>query len=1284
MPSSRKNAGKKSRSISPPINGDSADSARDQTQDVTAATTNGEGNGHAGHLGEEQGAAENNVQRGVSVALRLPNKSTLRLMIPPSESIGNIHATVLEQPRMLQYSCSRLYRQGSKLDPAVDISSLADSDSSKEVHLQLREAQYSERDVRVHILRMREILLAQSTRANASQAIVDPAASVWRKLTTEKYLNFGFRDDLKPNKPSEQQGAEEADDKVIETVYDLGDVTAELADFPRADVLKGKKIRRAVTSLSVSIWNPAPAWRCLRGDLLYLAVVFEGQSETHHITATADGFYFNSSTNTEFSSTRRSGVFHSLSALLTSASSAFANSYNRLLDLAQLAHSNALESAAIPIAMPAWNWLVDVPDVQNAEHVADGLRGLGSIAGGDSVLETSNMETLRDWNEDLQALRHAAVSAVGSPLSTSADAEGMTMDALNRARQYGLVHTQFVNAALAGAQAILSGSVLPITGAAESDNPDDQLYIWQNILFSLPESYVPKFTSEKHAEPREAARIAAAKDLEGIRRVNAAQVADVTTMPTVIIDLHGKRLVAQGIIPGIVGNPNGAKVAYGSYEDLEVPAEEAAEQKEVRWDADIHNAMERIGRRLHWTEHSVADDKTGERYNFWSSVEVKGIRGFDGRQYLFDLARTAPIDIAFLDSIDAPAQQPLLPPYPHRLTFLRHELVQIFHEAQVQKHVAARYKEERERINHAKPKAAVEESAEAEGEPAKEESEEPIDITPFVSEVTTHFNCDAFGAWDSMDAAVRDGKAPEPGVKVQQENHVRVLAQFQLDVIIPEFIEAIATSISIPLTGAALVDSLHRRGINLRHLGAVVAATDKVVADQEQTQSARFRLGAFRSLCLREMVVRALKHISRRLYVLTRDIPALLSHLLNAFLSLDRTTCKVEPAANDPSSLSDVTPQVLCELLSFEVAKRFRFVLPADHFSSPLYTEHKTAFLREACQRLGVQLRLRSYSLALTAKPSMIITADDIVNVVPIVKSAPFRSALAESQYELADSQARSGQIGAASVTLEHALAMHEQAYATPHPETLRVQLALAELYMHLFVQSDNEQCRDRALDLQRQAVIGLERTTGLDSQETIHAYLQLASLESVADRPRLSLRYARHATMLQEIGYGSNHPECLSQMTLVARLHRLLERWDMSGKYWEKVKDFYETHLESNQNAPASVYQSLAVCAFNTGDRKRATALQKTAYNTVLEKYGKDDPRTKEMSDMLSRMVQTAVVMAQQETMQRQQPAIVREASVIEQGLSHMANARPVDELVAYINGTSDKKKGKKANKKR
>jgi protein TIF31 len=193
------------------------------------------------------------------------------------------------------------------------------------------------------------------------------------------------------------------------------------------------------------------------------------------------------------------------------------------------------------------------------------------------------------------------------------------------------------------------------------------------------------------------------------------------------------------------------------------------------------------------------------------------------------------------------------------------------------------------------------------------------------------------------------------------------------------------------------------------------------------------------------MVIRAAKHSLNNLLrsSATFDHPYVVAHFLNCLLG---TSFNASPVAETPylpnedisREWTSLTPSALRDALVKEVNSRFRYNLPENWIETEML-KNKTA--RELCLRVGIQLVARSYDfgpsspavsteeaepvvakqssaedstgsasaskkrskkksgkaavngneLAKSTLPSMTFNADDVLNIMPVVKSTAFK-----------------------------------------------------------------------------------------------------------------------------------------------------------------------------------------------------------------------------------------------------------------------------------------------------
>ena len=221
--------------------------------------------------------------------VELPNDSgsKIEITVTPQEQVQEIRQAIQDSASGLQYNCFHLEHKRNRVNDYIELSEIPDI--IDDPNFKLVEDPYTNRDARLHLLRVRD-LLAINGRGEVGIALASGAslfehvqANQWlppgpannpnnwgprKPLTTEEFVNEPFPWDTKPDH--------------------------RLLLDPNAPVLP-----KALKSLSLSQWDPPPAPLRQRGYHLFLQlVVNEGQ--TYHITSHVSGFWVNRSTDTHF------------------------------------------------------------------------------------------------------------------------------------------------------------------------------------------------------------------------------------------------------------------------------------------------------------------------------------------------------------------------------------------------------------------------------------------------------------------------------------------------------------------------------------------------------------------------------------------------------------------------------------------------------------------------------------------------------------------------------------------------------------------------------------------------------------------------------------------------------------------------------------------------------------------------------------------------------------------------------------------------------------------------
>ena len=746
---------------------------------------------------------------------------------------------------------------------------------------------YSEQDARQCVLRLREYMQPPSEGNRTFAPIgVAPGATIFEGILdgilSETDLNAstktkdGNKQTASSGKRSGKLGARPPPVKSAETANDeanalfeefTGAPSVELASLPVN--MPAQPHPACLKSLIFSPFNPpAPQWR-QRGHLVYLTVVtLEGEAAM--LVCTTRGWHVARSTapSLSFDPEPRPAPkdihAHSLVDLLHALSPLFTQTLRSLQSVSSSTTAREpIATVPVPQYPPAYPWIVKSPSDKQQQpdllrtQLAYGYTGATSVDG---------LEGARDWNEELQNAREM-------PRSTH-------QERIVRERMLQKTHTEFTAACVRGAMAIARGDLPPI-------NPyeDAKAHMWlaNNIFFTKGVNSVDAYT---HLGGDEAAHISHAKDAVGVKMMNKLDIENVYLLGHTIVDWQGERWVCQSVLPGIFTRRkdeaeedaevsteedakkddwvkvNGQHPSETSKDEIEVPAETSAVAEtehnliiygadseagasRLHWNAGMHKVMAKIASAHHLASHTMKDAQ-GKEYEFWTSVDVKGLRGSDGRRYLLDLPRLSPVDIEWLEkdmdgkllSNDGEQEPTADRKYPHRVALLRPELLDAYwdHELKlwarkIQAENAKKAeadKAEDSAANEQKEKDAMIVSAETDEKPAPEVDELRFDL---------RFNADAFvdqqppagGETSEQSLPSTQNDESVPSIKAVRDASVHLRS-----VAIPAVvIDIIAANTFGIMDGASLSKHLHSRGINMRYLGYFVSTIDKFIAQAD-------------------------------------------------------------------------------------------------------------------------------------------------------------------------------------------------------------------------------------------------------------------------------------------------------------------------------------------------------------------------------------------------------------------------------------------------------------------
>src|SRR5581483_4395477 len=171
---------------------------------------------------------------------------------------------------------------------------------------------------------------------------------------------------------------------------------------------------------------------------------------------------------------------------------------------------------------------------------------LGRVTGVYLDFGVDGVESIRDWNEEIQAQREYPKNDI--------------KDRVFRERLLNKTQADFAESAIRGAIAVVNGNAASFN---PRDPEEEHMYIYNNIFFSKALDTRGMFDK---LGGDEAAYVAANKDLEGIRTFSSLDIEGLYTLGSVIVDYKGIRVVCQSVVPGIFRRGD-ESIVYGYFDN---------------------------------------------------------------------------------------------------------------------------------------------------------------------------------------------------------------------------------------------------------------------------------------------------------------------------------------------------------------------------------------------------------------------------------------------------------------------------------------------------------------------------------------------------------------------------------------------------------------------------------------------------------------------------------------------------------------------------------------------
>lgn len=220
-----------------------------------------------------------------------------------------------------------------------------------------------------------------------------------------------------------------------------------------------------------------------------------------------------------------------------------------------------------------------------------------------------------------------------------------------------------------------------------------------------------------------------------------------------------------------------------------------------------------VAEQLNLKVNKVIDQSNGQSVEMAGSTEVKGIKGSDRRNYIVDLQGLVPRDANYLGE-------------ENHTCLVRPELLNLFQRSTAMDYASEKIKPFAQRLDD--ERAAAEPKAE-EGKELTDEEKTQIqkmrqednikklkEVERLIKEAPKYtWNVNVFKSSVKLDMQAAEIEA--------EEKNVQKIATYITEKAIPNLIQDLKQQENVPYDSDSLKEFFHRRGINMRYLGKVLA-----------------------------------------------------------------------------------------------------------------------------------------------------------------------------------------------------------------------------------------------------------------------------------------------------------------------------------------------------------------------------------------------------------------------------------------------------------------------------
>lgn len=909
-------------------------------------------------------------------------------------------------------------------------------------------------------------------------------------------------------------------DYKIKNDFNINDlVSSDLESFSKITFLDKKDNKDLFfKQFFFSIFNPPSNKAKINGDLLYLELITK-EDKKYNITININGCFVNNSKGNAFNENPKTNKFLSLIDLLKDLSVGFEEDINDFVNPHSMeTYKKFAENYRI---LPKKNksWLKNLKSFQLK---ADQLKNLKNVLKPEKY--GKNFRTYRDWNEEFQNCK----------LLPSFP----TLQQLHRTKVLRRTNKEFLKSAAKLAKSIIRNEIYPLN---PSDSKIENCYVYNNLFATYAKDSLTWEMPKDETSPTTYSAVNS--DIKNLQILYNYDLNYINCINTCAIDYLGHRVIVQTVIQGILHFDQKTWNCYGSIDD----------GKTMNFNEDFHEKMKKVSEVFNLSLNNVFKDQDGKEFTFNGSPEVKGIKAGDGRQYIMDLMRLSVRDANYDDKKQ------------HECCIIRNEVIKnyLFYTRyeEERKLMEKRQKEAQEKLKKETEKKEIEkkevenkeiENKEIEKKEVENQTEEDKEIgeDKKVSENKTVEKVKKDEEIKEVKEDKKevekttkqsDQKKPEPQLNLktfnpsllttlesQNENNneqledLKNLGKFLKTNMITIFLNNLSSNpMLIPMDSEALINSLHKNGINVRYLGYInnlikAQKNSYLVKLIEKTIFIRAMRKYFRGMVFEENSETFLRIVIQSLnMILGNDIVRksiddkinkVKNLLENPEKFVDKKTHKnknkkkkkkkrkalvIDLKKESNEYLLKSSSKLLKEILKISKLRYFFDSKDIKNYNDLSFLKNnkdKTTFLREFCKSLGISILPKKYIFTPEKESSSLpIKFEDISGFKVLTKNADFYLEGLKYNFKTIDQEISKGQFERAYQITKGCQQLIINTYGIYNSDFIYTCSKLASI--HFFKKEI-----DKSISIQIFVIQLSERFYGIDHANTAFAILELSN----------------------------------------------------------------------------------------------------------------------------------------------------------------------------------------------